>query len=62
MVERSGRIVPEKHDVRCIGKLRDGRECNAILFKTRSTNGKLREHFAHALEIKCRKCGLLNVI
>lgn len=55
MVERTGHEHDKRHDVRC-------RKCKAVLFKTRSMNGKLRANFAHDIEIKCRKCGLLNKI
>ena len=57
MVERSGRVVSEKHDVRCSND-----KCRRMLFKTRSVNGHLREKFAHVIEIKCPECGLLNKI
>ena len=55
MVERTGKEHDKKHDVRC-------KKCKAVLFKTRNVNGEPGQNFTFAVEIKCRKCGLLNKI
>lgn len=51
---RAGHDIEFRHDVKC-------RLCGKVLFKTRSIEAKLRENFAHVLEIQCTRCKAKNL-